>query len=53
MTALQMLSLWGGLAVVCLAGIVFGLVALLRTSKHAHGEAGAGKPEQSPSARGA
>ncbi len=53
MTALQMLSLWGGLAVVCLAGIVFGLVALLRTGKHANVEAGHGKPEHSPSAPGA
>jgi hypothetical protein len=35
MTALQMMTVWGGVAVVCLAGIVVALMALLRAREHA------------------
>jgi hypothetical protein len=35
MTALQMLTVWGGVAVVCLAGIVIALMTLLRAREDA------------------
>ncbi len=37
MTALQMLTVWGGVAVVCLAGIVVACMTLLRARAHAPG----------------
>ena len=57
MTALQMLTVWGGVAVLCLVGIVFALVMLLRTKNELVGvqvAEGGGKPKLGPqSAHGA
>ena len=35
MTALQMLTCWGGVALICLAGIVVAFMVILRAREHA------------------